>query len=83
MFIVISFIYIHTYIHDDYGLTSYTTHIVCVNLIREWRNVFMAGLFTLRVFASNLLSNISLVILDTESIFEDLRLRRRFNIVSF
>ena len=37
-------IYIHTYIHNwplqpisqDYGLASHTTHVVCVNFMREW-----------------------------------------------
>ena len=69
---------IHTYIHNwplqpfsqDYGLASHTTHVMCVNFIRErrdlefnvdserqifLRNFFMAVLFTLRVFARNLL----------------------------
>ena len=54
---------------QDFGLASHTTHVVCVNFISEWRdlqfnvdserhflrNFFMAGLFTLRVFARNLL----------------------------
>ena len=38
---------IHIYIHNwqlhpfsqDYGLASYTTHVVCVNVIREWRDL--------------------------------------------
>ena len=38
------FKYIHTYIHNwplqlfgqDYGLASHTTHVVCVNFLREW-----------------------------------------------
>ena len=72
-------LYKFTYIHNwplqpfsrDYGLAYHTTHVVCVNFIREWRevtysltsspndrflrNFFMTGLFTLRVFARNLL----------------------------
>ena len=52
---------------QDYGLASQTTHVVCVNLISEWqhlqfkvvsdflRNFCKAGLFTLRIFAKNLL----------------------------
>ena len=39
--------YIHTYIHNcllqpfnqDYGLAFHSTHVVCVNFIREWRNL--------------------------------------------
>ena len=39
--------HIHTYIHNwalqpfsqDYGLASNTTHIVCVNFMREWRDL--------------------------------------------
>ena len=39
--------YIRTYIHNcplqpfsqDYGLPSHTTHIVCVNFMREWRDL--------------------------------------------
>ena len=64
---------INLYIHNsplptfsqDYGLASYTTYVVCVNFMPEWRNLqfngrflrnfFMAGLFTLRAFARNLL----------------------------
>ena len=69
--IIVNYIYIRTYISRDYGLTSYTTHVVCVNFIlymsggtysltstlndRFLRNFFMAGLFTLGVFARNLL----------------------------
>ena len=38
-------IHTHTYIHNwplqpfshDYGLASHTTHVVCFNFIREWR----------------------------------------------
>ena len=44
---------------QDYGLVSYTTHVVCVKFIIEWRfsrNFVMAGLFTYRVFVRNLLS---------------------------
>ena len=55
---------------QDNGLASHTTPVVYVNFIREWRNLqfkvdspynrllrnfFTAGLFTLRVFARNLL----------------------------
>ena len=37
----------HTYIHNwplqlfsqDYGLDSYTTHVVCINFIPEWRDL--------------------------------------------
>ena len=37
----------HTYIHNspvqpfsqDYGLPSHTTHVVCVNFVRKWRNL--------------------------------------------
>ena len=40
-------IYLHTYIHNwplqpfrqDYGLVSHTTHVVCVNFTREWRDL--------------------------------------------
>ena len=51
----------------DYGLVSHTTHVVCAYFKREWwglkltsnnrflRTFFMADLFTLRVFARNLL----------------------------
>ena len=38
--------YIHTYVHwslqpfsQDFGLASHTTHIVCVNFIRDWRDL--------------------------------------------
>ena len=55
---------------QDYGLASHTTHVFCFNFICErrdlsltlapndrfLRNFFMTGLFTLRVFARNLLS---------------------------
>ena len=49
---------------QDYGLAFHTTHIVCVTVYsltstpndRFLRNFFMTGLFTLRVFARNLLS---------------------------
>ena len=62
--------YIHNWtletFSQDYGLHSHTTHVVCVNFIHEWRdlqlnidserrNIFMTDLFTLRVFATNLL----------------------------
>ena len=55
---------------QDYRLSSYTAHVVWVNFICVWRylqfnidsvrqiffrNFFMAGLFTLRVFVRNLL----------------------------
>ena len=38
---------LHTYIHNrplqpfsqDYGLASHSTHVVCVNFIREWRHL--------------------------------------------
>ena len=54
---------------QDYDLVSHTTYVVCVNFIHEWRDLqfkvdserqifeklFMAILFTLRVFARNLL----------------------------
>ena len=55
---------------QDYDLVSHTTHAVCVNFIREWRplqfkvdserqifgEIFTwQALFTLRVFARNLL----------------------------
>ena len=58
---------VHAYIHNwplqpfsqDNGIASHTT---LINLIREWRdmhrflrNLFMAGLFTLRASARNLL----------------------------
>ena len=45
---------------QDYGLTSHTTHIICVNFIREWGDLhFNPALsrydyFTLTVFARNL-----------------------------
>ena len=64
-------VFLHTYIHNwplqpfswDYGIASHTTHVVCINFIRKWRdlqfnidsereifeNFFLAGLFTLRV----------------------------------
>ena len=40
-------IYVHTYIYNwplqffsqDYGLASHTTHVVCVNFIRKWRQL--------------------------------------------
>ena len=52
---------------QDYGLACHTTHVMCVNFMREWRNLqfnvhserqifeklFMAILFTLRVFPEN------------------------------
>ena len=70
--------FLHTYIHNwplqppfsqDYGLASHTSHVECVNFIREWwdlqfnvdserqifKKLFMACLFTLRIFARNLL----------------------------
>ena len=39
----------YTYIHNwplqtfsqDYGLTSHTFHVVCVNFIREWRDLHL------------------------------------------
>ena len=55
---------------QDYDLVSHSTYVVCVNFIREWRdlqfkksipndrfmrNFFMAILFALRLFARNLL----------------------------
>ena len=54
---------------QDYGLASHTTHVVCVNFICEWRDLqfnvyaerqifeklFHGMLFTLKVFARNLL----------------------------
>ena len=54
---------------QDYDLVSHTTYVVCVNFIHEWwdlqfkvdserqifEKLFMAILFTLRVFARNLL----------------------------
>ena len=55
---------------QDYGLDFHATYVGCVNFIREWRdrqfnvvferqiflrNFIMAGLFSLRVFARNLL----------------------------
>ena len=54
---------------QDYGLTSHTTHVVILNFIREWRDLqfnvdskrqifeklFFLFLFTLRIFARNLL----------------------------
>ena len=54
---------------QDYGLASHTFHVVCVSFICKWRdlrfnddserlflrNFLMAGLFTLRVFAIDLL----------------------------
>ena len=53
---------------QDYGLASHTTHVVCVFILyvsggtysltpndRIFRSFLMAGLFTLRVFARNLL----------------------------
>ena len=53
---------------QDYDLAFHTIYVVCVNFIHEWRNpqfkvdrttdfltnFFMTGLFTLRVFAKNL-----------------------------
>ena len=73
-----------TYIHNgplqpfsqDNGLASHTTQVVCVNFIREWRNLqsipndrflgnfYLAGLFTLRVFDRNLLIYFSYFIFD-------------------
>ena len=58
---------------QDYGLASHDTHVVCVNFIHEQRNLqlkvdsegqifeklFMAILFTLRVFARNLLKEVA------------------------
>ena len=42
-----TYTYIHTYIHSwllqhfsqDLGLASRTTHVVCVNFIRDWRDL--------------------------------------------
>ena len=59
---------LHNFI-QDYGLASDTTHVMYVNFIHEWRDLqfkvdserqifkklFMAILFTLSVFARNLL----------------------------
>ena len=71
--IIASVTYIHNWplqpFSQDYGLASHTTHVVCVNFMREWRdlqfnvdsndrflrNFFMVILFTLRVSARNLL----------------------------
>ena len=69
--------YLQTYIHNwplqsfsqDYGLAFFTTYVVYVNFIHEWRDLqfnvgserqilFMPDLFTLRVFARNLLRGI-------------------------
>ena len=61
---------------QDYNLASHTTHVVCVNFIREWPdlqfnstpndgflgNIFVAGLFTLRVFARNMMEEIAVEI---------------------
>ena len=39
------FIYIHNYnwslqpFSQDFGIASHTTHVVCVNFIREWRDL--------------------------------------------
>ena len=63
----VSFVEQISKIHN--GLASHTTHVVCVNFIQLWRNsqfkvvserqifekLFMAFIFTLRVFARNLL----------------------------
>ena len=50
---------------QDYNLASHTTCVVCINCIHEWRHLqlevdseeklFMALLFSLRVFARNML----------------------------
>ena len=54
---------------QDYGLASYTTQVLCVNFILKWRQLqlkvvserqifeklFMATLFTFRVYERNLL----------------------------
>ena len=84
---------IYTYIHNwplksfsqDYCLASYTTHVVGVNFIREWRDLqsnvgserqifeklFHRSLFTFRVFARNRVNifHISFLMTDTNQAF--------------
>ena len=48
----------HPYIHNwplqpfsqDYGLASHTTHVVCVNFIREWRVLQFNVVSELQIF---------------------------------
>ena len=68
---------IHTYIHNwplqtfsqDYGLTSHTFHVVCVNIIREWRDLH----FNVKFFEKLSIAFPKLIDSDKRSIHEYMR----------